>query len=138
MLNTPTLLFEAGHFPGDYEREITRSYILLALLAALEAISTGAMEREPVEGYFAIPENNKLFWDIIIDKPYLINRQWEEGIKLGLQYQEVLENGRILFRPRLEEAGLLNGKFGHAVYDCSIPSQLGMVAENKELFDLLN
>jgi len=28
LLGTPTILFEAGHFPGDYQREVTRTLIL--------------------------------------------------------------------------------------------------------------
>jgi hypothetical protein len=137
-LNTTTLLFEAGHFPGDYEREVTRGYVFLAMLSALRVISAGTIDEHEVEGYFNIPENGKCFWDIIIENPHHINRQWEKGIKLGLQYQEVLEDGRIRFRPKLEEAGLLKGKYGHTVYDCSVSEQYDKVAENKELLDLLN
>lgn len=138
MLNTPTLLFEAGHFPGDYEREETRAQIFQAILSALEVITAGDIDQQDVNDYFSIPENNKLFWDIIIENPHIINDQWEEGIRLGLQYEEVLADGKILFRPKLEEAGVLSPKFGHVVYDCAIPAQYIKVAGNKELFDLLN
>ena len=31
-LGVPTILFEAGHFPGDYTREKTRTYIFYAIL----------------------------------------------------------------------------------------------------------
>jgi hypothetical protein len=33
LLKVPTILFEAGHFPNDYEREETRKYIFIALHA---------------------------------------------------------------------------------------------------------
>src|SRR6187402_1951134 len=32
-LGVPTLLFEAGHFPNDYNREVTRKFIFFALLS---------------------------------------------------------------------------------------------------------
>jgi hypothetical protein len=34
-MGVPTLLFEAGHFEGDYQREITRKYIFIALISSL-------------------------------------------------------------------------------------------------------
>ena len=34
-LHVPTLLFEAGHFANDYDREITRKYIFIALLSGI-------------------------------------------------------------------------------------------------------
>ena len=33
LLNVPTVLFEAGHFPNDYARDTTRKYIFIALLS---------------------------------------------------------------------------------------------------------
>jgi len=35
-LEVPTILVEAGHFPSDYPREITRRYVFIALVSAFE------------------------------------------------------------------------------------------------------
>ena len=37
-LNVPTILFEAGHYQGDYEREETRKYIFVALMSSFQFI----------------------------------------------------------------------------------------------------
>lgn len=137
-LNTPTVLFEAGHYPGDYERERTREYIFLALLQALQLIATGGLNEFTTDHYFAIPENNKRYLDILVRNPAHLNGQWEEGISLGIQFKEVLQGNTIQFQPRLEEAGLLQDKFGHSVFDCSRKSDLEALRRNSELLLLVD
>jgi len=137
-LNTPTVLFEAGHYPGDYERERTREYIFHALLQALQLIATGDLSESSTDHYFAIPENNKRYLDILVRNPALLNGQWEEGISLGIQFKEVLQGDTVRFQPRLEEAGLLQDKFGHLVLDCSREPDLKEIRRNSELLLLLN
>ena len=35
-LGVPTILFEAGHYPNDYDREITRKYIFFSLISSFK------------------------------------------------------------------------------------------------------
>lgn len=137
-LNTPTVLFEAGHYPGDYQRERTREYIFLALLQSLQLIAKNNLSDFETNSYFSIPENNKRFYDIIVRNPALLNGQWEEGVNLGIQYKEVLQGDTIHFQPQLEEAGLLKNKFGHLIFDCNNGSDLKKIHRNAELLQLLN
>ncbi len=136
-LGTPTLLFEAGHFPDDYDREQTRKYIFLSLLTALKAIADSSFDRQEPGAYAEIPENNKLFWDILVKEPHRFHPQWEEGICLGIQFTEVLQEERIIFEPKIEEAGKLGGKFGHRVFDCRREADCGELQKNPELSRLL-
>jgi len=137
-LNTPTLLFEAGHFPGDYQREETRKYVFLSLFTAVDHIVKGSYRQFDIQQYHAIPENEKRFWDILVRNPRLFDQQWEPDISLGLQFKEILHKGTIRFEAQIEEAGKLLTKFGHCVYDCRREADLQKLRENTELTRLLN
>tara|TARA_R110002020_G_scaffold316360_7_gene531436 strand:- start:485 stop:1675 length:1191 start_codon:yes stop_codon:yes gene_type:complete len=110
-LNTPTILFEAGHFPNDYMREETRSLIFLSLVKALETIHL-AENKENIDSsaYFSIPENQKCFYDFIIRQIKLPNRG---VIDVAVQYEEKLIEGELHFIPRISKIGDLSGYLGH-------------------------
>lgn len=117
----PTLLFEAGHYPGDYKREITRRFVFSALLEALRLIASGAFRDYRPELYTAIPENRKSFADILVRQPYQLTHRFAGQESLALHYEEVLQDGAIHLQPSLPEAGLTEATFGHAQYDASRP-----------------
>jgi hypothetical protein len=106
---TPTVLFEAGHFPNDYEREETRKYIFMALLKMVQDICLDVKE-ELIEAYFEIPENEKLFNDVIVRNV----KSEDSTIKdIVIQYKEVLENDHINFVPFIEKIEKNIPSFAH-------------------------
>ncbi|MCP4977501.1 MAG: peptidase M14 [Maribacter sp.] len=128
ILGTPTVLFEAGHFPDDYEREITREYIFKALITALHTISSDSLGECGTDEYFQIPQNNKFFYDIIIHNAHIINSQkFKEGESIAILYKETLQDNRIHFEPVIERTGNLQGYFGHKTYDCNKESNLELI-----------
>ncbi len=138
MLNTPTILFEAGHFPDDYEREKTREYIFWSLYKALEVISTNISHISDSKDYFDIPENNKLFFDILIKDAEVLSTKYGKGISVGILYKEILHNGKIEFEPYIAETGNLEGYFGHKTYNCNVQADLQQLNdENHFLVDLI-
>ena len=56
-LGVPTILFEAGHFPGDYQREKTRKFVFLALISGLQHIYENVIVNNKTEDYLRIPQN---------------------------------------------------------------------------------
>ncbi len=120
LAGVPTLLFEAGHYPGDYTREATRRYAFFALLEALRLIASRAYLDFHPDRYAAIPENQKSFADILIKKPFLLGRRFEGLETLVLHYEEILRGGAVQLVPTLPEDGLTNGTFGHACFDASL------------------
>ena len=85
-LGTPTVLFEAGHFPEDYNREKTRKYMALALISAIDCICFDRITGANFKSYFEIPENDKLFYDIIIRNALLDPSQPKVFNDVGIQY----------------------------------------------------
>ena len=117
----PTILFEAGHYQGDYKREKTREYIFYALIQALFTISTTEITGQAFESYFDIPENGKQFYDILLKKVPFISANETEFSDVGVLYKEVLENDDILFEPTFEKIQSLQYLYGHKEYaDCSL------------------
>ena len=124
MLGTPTVLFEAGHFPNDYARERTREFIFMALSHALKTISEHRIGQYKQEEYLTIPENNKHFYDVLISNVHLINPKYDEDTALGVLYQETLKADQILFEPKIDVILVSSGYFGHINYDCADQSEL--------------
>ncbi len=113
--NIPTMLFEAGHYFNDYEREHTRKYIYMSLLASLDYISKGEVDGRLYASYFNIPENDKCFLDVIIRNAKL--DMHSNITDIGIQYQERLLDGAVKFIPKIEKIGNLDLYYGHKEID---------------------
>ena len=137
MMDTPTILFEAGHSPGDYQREKTREYIFCALLKAMEVIAKDQVEMYERDEYFKIPENHKLYFDVVLDNVHKQNKHYKQGDSIGILFREVLENNRISFEPYIEKTGDLQGYFGHERYNCLDKNDLEALKKEKKLYNLL-
>ncbi|GGG48587.1 M14 family zinc carboxypeptidase [Bizionia arctica] len=112
-LNCPTILFEAGHFKNDYNREVTRFYMFQAILFSIDYISKNKVDGVAYEAYLGIPQNCKNHFDIIIrDAKMLISNEYAI-FDVAVQYQEVLKDNKIEFIPMVEKIGDLKTYFGH-------------------------
>ncbi len=120
--NTPTVLFEAGHFPNDYNREETRKYMALALMSAINHVATHTVSGQDYAPYLKIPENNKLFYDVIVRNAILDALEPTQVRDLGIQYTEVLVAGEIVFKPKIVAIGDLKENFGHFEIDADFNS----------------
>lgn len=112
-LNCPTILFEAGHFVNDYQREITRFYMFQAILYSIYYISATRITGEGFEPYLNIPENFKNHFDVLIRKAKIIKPPKAQVVDIAIQYQEILKNNAIEFVPKVEKIGDLSTYFGH-------------------------
>lgn len=113
-LGTPTLLFEAGHFQDDYTREKTRYFVFSALLAATECIAKNQWDNLDYNTYFDIPENQQLFFDILIRN---ISVEDNNKVDMGILYREILDNEQLSLVAFVEKVGDLSGFFGHKTFD---------------------
>jgi hypothetical protein len=116
-LGTPTLLFEAGHFQGDYEREETRKYVFVALISSFIALSENDIVVNGIDKYLNIPQNKVVFYDLIYKKVRINYDGLEKITNFALQYKEELFENNITFNAYLVAMGELHGFFGHYVYE---------------------
>ncbi|NYJ28814.1 M14 metallopeptidase family protein [Allomuricauda sp. ARW1Y1] len=137
MLGIPTVLFESGHYPNDYEREKTRELIFVALIEALHTIANDTIEAFNTGDYFSIPNNHKLFFDVLVKDPDLVNGAFETGQSVGIRFKEVLQDKKIIFRPEIAEIGDLNRYYGHQTIECIDSKDFGFSPEQHEILDLL-
>ncbi|MCH4823013.1 peptidase M14 [Gramella lutea] len=111
-LSTPTILFEAGHHPGDYEREVTRKFIFKALISCIYQISNDP-DAGLYQEYFKIPENRKLFNDVVIRNAKIKG----EDSEVAIQFKEILKKGRVDFIPEIVEMNKKISNFAHREID---------------------
>ncbi|WP_225036316.1 M14 family zinc carboxypeptidase [Winogradskyella sp. SM1960] len=124
----PTLLYEAGHFKNDYNREEVRRLMFIAILKGIDVI-INKVDIGKYEAYFDIPENAKCFYDIIIR-----NAKYNgvvDLVDIAIQYKETLIDGKLEFVPVIEEISKLNNKYGHKEIEAN-----GYVVKTTEGFDL--
>lgn len=114
----PTILFEAGHYGNDYDREITREFIFQSYIVALSYIANNDIDGINHTPYFDIPLNQKIFFDIII-KNALVNHSQKIISDIGILYKEELIDGKINFIPKIEKISNLKGFFGHKIIDAN-------------------
>ncbi|MBR9855091.1 MAG: DUF2817 domain-containing protein [Algicola sp.] len=137
MLGVPTVLFESGHYPDDYDREVTRKYIFLSMLEALKTISNQEIDKFNVGDYFSIPGNRKLFFDVIIENATLLNPTISPDDRVGIRYKEVLKDNTVIFEPQIAEIGILKGFYGHRTIECIDTKGLGFASSDSDIQDLL-
>jgi hypothetical protein len=116
-LGTPTILFEAGHIKGDYSRDAVRKYIFYALVDCLYYIASNEVKGDHYKEYFDIPENEKLFFDIILRNVAVTQNNTTTVIDIAIQYKEVLEDSSLSFQPLVAKIGGLSRFFGHQEID---------------------
>lgn len=112
-----TLLIEAGHFPNDYEREITRFYFFTALVSGFQQIYENDIVDNAIEKYLNIPQNKPIFFDFVY-KNIKINYDGNEKItNFAAQYKEELAGNSLVFNAYVAQVNDIENHFGHIEYD---------------------
>ena len=118
-LGVPTVLFEAGHFQNDYEREETRKYVFMALISSFTTLSENVIVSNGINKYLSIPQNKVIFYDFMY-KNIKINYDGIEIItNFAAQYKEELIENQICFNAYFSQIGDLENYFGHFEYDAA-------------------
>lgn len=126
-LNVPTILFEAGHFYQDYEREQTRKFIFIALISSFIFVSENDLVCNRYDEYVNIPQNKVVFYDIVC-KNIKINYDNNKIItNFAIQFKEELSENQICFNAYIVAIGDLENYFGHLEFD----AQEALYSDNK-------
>ncbi|WP_396209067.1 M14 family zinc carboxypeptidase [Flavobacterium sp.] len=140
---TPTILFEAGHYPNDYHRDESRKFVFVALVASFLKQNENVVVDNDLTKYLRIPQNNKCFFDIIYRNIKIIDNNVEKIINFAAQYREEVIAGKVEFRAVISKISDLENHFGHVEYDCEsmLFSSNGKpypIIEEEATFDLNN
>lgn len=121
----PTILFESGHYQNDYQREQTRKYIASSLVCAITYIGEHTIGGDQYRSYFEIPENDKLFYDVLLRNFPILEDSKVEHLDIAILFKETLRNGKLEFIPNVERIEKDLTFFGHKEFDMN---QLGYPA----------
>jgi hypothetical protein len=133
-LGVPTILFEAGHFPNDYERETTRKFIFFSLISSFKLLGENDLVNNRINDYLNISQNKVVFYDFMY-KNIKINYDGIEIItNFVAQYKEELIENKIHFNAYIAEVGELENYFGHYEYD----AQGAIYSDNHNNFPKVN
>ncbi|WP_295333149.1 M14 metallopeptidase family protein [Flavobacterium sp.] len=116
-LNVPTILFEAGHFQNDYEREQTRKFIFTALLSGINYLNENDVVGNKIDDYLKIPQNKVVFYDFVYKNVKINYDGNEKIINFAAQYKEVLKDNKVEFEARIAQIDHLENHFGHVMLD---------------------
>ena len=116
-LNVPTILFEAGHFATDYEREITRKYIFIALLSGIEFLNENDIVLNEIDNYLKISQNKVVFYDFVYKNVKINYDGKEKIINFAAQFKEILNNEKVTFEAVIAQVDNLENYFGHVDID---------------------
>ena len=116
-LNVSTILFEAGHYQGDYDREETRKYIFVALLSGLQFIYKNITIEDKTTNYVNIPQNKVSFVDFAYRNFNINYNSLNIITTFAAQYKEILIGDEIVFEAYFTEIKNGIAFFGHQEYD---------------------
>ena len=112
---SPTILFEAGHYPNDYSREQSRSFVFYALIALFDLDTASQNNSLDYKEYFTIPENQKIYKDVVL---YNVRVDGEDNLQtISFQYKEKLAHQKIEFELYFDSMQEKNNVFGHQHFD---------------------
>jgi hypothetical protein len=116
-LGVPTILFEAGHFQNDYEREQTRKFVFISLVSAFTTINENDIVSNRIDEYLNISQNNPVFCDFLYKNIKIYYDGKEKIINFAAQYKEELIGNQICFNAYINQIDDLENRFGHVEYD---------------------
>lgn len=116
-LNVPTILIEAGHFQADYNREVTRKYIFMALLSGFEFLSKNNFNDSRLSEYLNIPQNKVYFYDFVFKNVKINYDDTQIITNFAAQYKEELIDHQLFLNAYIVDVGDLKDFQGHFEYD---------------------
>lgn len=101
-----TILIESGHYPNDYDREETRKYTFFSILQGIYHIAT-TKSFVNYDDYFTIPNNDKIFYDVI-------HRYPDSKNDVAYQYEDQIIEGKFVSKLNKVDEKSLKSKIGHS------------------------
>jgi len=131
-----TVLVEAGFASADYTRTNTREWVYRALCAGL-SYCTQEVRKGAAEFYLALPENQKVYCDLLLEGAHLLNPRIPQGERIGIQYKEAVQReGKWTLKPE-RAAQDPRPIAGHIILNLRNPKDKSRILGNPEILSLL-
>ncbi len=117
---TSSILIESGGWYNDNEKQFVRKLNFIAILSALQSIANGSYVNNTIEEYSAIPQNDKLLFDLIIRNATINFNGKDYKIDIAIKNNEKeLGNGEYYYRSTIEDIGDLSVFYGYNDIDAA-------------------
>ncbi|WP_313374209.1 M14 family zinc carboxypeptidase [Chishuiella sp.] len=115
----PCVLFEAGHYPNDYQRNETRKYNALAIISGL--FSVAKQNEFAFDKYLSIPQNGQRFLDVILHNVQIQNGEKSSHVDLGIYFEDIYndKSNKVEQIAKIIEIGDLRKFVGHLELDAN-------------------
>jgi hypothetical protein len=112
---TSTILIEAGGYLDDPEKQQIRKYYFASILSGLISIASKSYKNQNTANYFAIPQNNKQIFHVLINNVLLNGTR----VSIGINYDECpYEDGMSTYKSySIQDIGDLSFCDAYHVYD---------------------
>ncbi len=100
------VLIESGHYQNDYNREASRKFTFFSILQGLHHIAE-SLTFNDFEAYFNIPNNQKLFYDVI-------HRYKDTKKDQAYQYEDKIISNQLISKLIKIDENDLKSKTGHS------------------------
>ncbi|MCX6151619.1 MAG: M14 family metallopeptidase [Ignavibacteriales bacterium] len=116
---TSAILIETGGWKDDDEKQFLRKLNFIAIISAFNSIGEESYKTEQLEEYFAIPNNEKCIFDLIIRNAKLRYDDTVFTADIGVNRYEEVEGDAIYYKGIIEDVGDLSVYFGFDEINCS-------------------
>lgn len=89
-----TILIESGGYFNDFEKQEVRKMNFIAFVKSIYSIATENYDRYQAEKFFDIPENERLFFDLLIKNVIVRKDSIEYLVDIGISYTEKFDSLR--------------------------------------------
>jgi hypothetical protein len=114
---TSTILIESGGYPDDPEKQYIRKMNFLSLLTAIDGIANKSYSSIPIKKYYAIPENNHSFNDLLINKVNMVRKGQKYLIDISVERRLDIIDSEHYYRAVINDLGDLSTTHGYDEMD---------------------
>lgn len=118
---TTLILIESGGYVGDPEKQYIRKLNFMSILSGLYSIAENSYVKEGREDYYALMENSRYIYDLLIKNATITQDGKTFQADLGIDRSEVnTENAtNFFYHSKIEEYGDLSIFFGSEEFDAT-------------------
>ncbi len=116
---TSTILVESGGYLDDPEKQFIRKLNYVALLSALQIISTEGYKNATLDQYLSIPKNDHKLYDLKIENLKFSYLGMDFEVDLGIQHieKENKDHSAFYYLGKISDIGDLSTHYGYKALD---------------------